>query len=108
MKAIKILTFVAVLGLGATGCSKQFSEYEMNNNKPLQTPPGLVLTGILSNININSPWSDVMRWNQFDACNYNYYGNQRYDWGGAKSNDYYTLANVLKMESEAKRLGGAA
>jgi hypothetical protein len=108
MKAIKILTFVAVLGLGATGCSKQFSEYEMNNNKPLQTPPGLVLTGILSNININSPWSDVMRWNQFDACNYNYYGNQRYDWGGAKSNDYYTLSNVLKMESEAKRLGGAA
>ncbi len=107
MKAIKILLLAAVIGFAAASCNKQFTDDEVNQNKPQQVPPGLVLTGILSNLNINAPWSDVMRWNQFDACNYNYYGDQRYDWKGAKSNDYYTLLNVLKMEQEATRLGGA-
>lgn len=56
-------------------------------------------------MNIDRPWSLVMRWNQFDVANYNYYGDQRYDWTGADLN-YITLKNVTKMEEEAQRLGG--
>jgi hypothetical protein len=47
-----------------------------------------------------------MRWNQFDCCNYNYYGDQRYDWSGADFGSYYSMTNVQQMEIEAIRLGG--
>src|ERR1044072_8420466 len=108
MKHIKILAIAALLGTGAgiSSCNKQFTDYEMNTNKPGQVPPSLVLGGVLNDMNAIKPWSDVMRFNQFDCCNYNYYGNQRYDWGGADLGGYFTLQNVQQMEKEALRLGG--
>ncbi|HEY1165713.1 MAG TPA: SusD/RagB family nutrient-binding outer membrane lipoprotein [Chitinophaga sp.] len=108
MKHIKILAIAALLGTGAgfSSCNKQFTDYEMNTNKPGQVPPSLVLSGVLNDMNAIKPWSDVMRFNQFDCCNYNYYGNQRYDWGGADLGGYFTLQNVQQMEKEALRLGG--
>jgi hypothetical protein len=108
MRKIKILAMAALLstGAGISSCNKQFTDYEMNSNKPGQVPPSLLLGGVLSDMNAIKPWSDVMRWNQFDCCNYNYYGNQRYDWGGANLGGYATLENVKKMEDEAIRLGG--
>jgi hypothetical protein len=94
---------VCLLVVAAAGCQKKYDDYASNPNKPASVPPGLVLTGILSDMNADKPWSLVTRWCQFDACNYNYYGDQRYDWTGAGLN-YSTLTNVLKMEEEAKKV----
>jgi hypothetical protein len=108
MRNFKILAIATLLSTGAgfSSCTKQFTDYEMNSNKPAQAPPSVVLGSILNDMNAIKPWSDVMRWNQYDCCNYNYYGNQRYDWGGANLNGYFTLQNVQQMENEAIRLGG--
>ncbi|HEY8918536.1 MAG TPA: SusD/RagB family nutrient-binding outer membrane lipoprotein [Chitinophaga sp.] len=106
MRTLKILAITVVLGAAMSACNKQFSDDELNSNKPAQVPPSLPLGSILSDMNAIRPWSDVMRWNQFDCCNYNYYGNQRYDWGGAKLDGYGSLENVQQMEQEAIRLGG--
>ncbi|KAA2245387.1 SusD/RagB family nutrient-binding outer membrane lipoprotein [Chitinophaga agrisoli] len=105
MKKLHILSIIALIMVG-TACNKQFTDYEANSNKPSKVPPSLVLSGILSDLNTIKPWSDVMRWNQYDCCNYNYYGNQRYDWGGANLTSYATLEDVEQMEQESIRLGG--
>lgn len=103
MKLIKIIIALAMF-MTLAGCKKKFDDYERNPNKPVTVPPNLVLTGVLSDLNGDRPWSLVSRWNQFDNCNYNYYGDQRYDWTGAGLN-YPTLKNVVKMEEEAIRVG---
>ncbi|NSL89814.1 SusD/RagB family nutrient-binding outer membrane lipoprotein [Chitinophaga sp. Mgbs1] len=106
MKSFKILALAALTGLALSSCNKKFDEYYVNTNKPAQVPPSLVLGGVLGDINKDQPWSIVMRWNQFDCCNYNYYGDQRYDWGGADFSTYFSLTNIQQMEKEASRLGG--
>ncbi|RFS23923.1 SusD/RagB family nutrient-binding outer membrane lipoprotein [Chitinophaga silvatica] len=106
MKSFKILAFAALAGIAFTSCNRKYDDYAINNNKPTKVPPSLVLGGVLANINVDQPWSQVMRWNQFDCCNYNYYGDQRYDWGGVDFSSYYTMNNVQQMEAEAARLGG--
>lgn len=105
MKTIHIYLLLLCCVIGSS-CSKQYDEFSRNPNKPEQVPPGLVLGGLLSDMNRDKPWSNVMRYNQFDCCNYNYYGDQRYDWGGADLGNYYSLINVQRMEAEALRLGG--
>ncbi|NML23550.1 SusD/RagB family nutrient-binding outer membrane lipoprotein [Pseudoflavitalea sp. G-6-1-2] len=104
MKSTKILLTLITAGALAAGCQKKFNDYEANPNRPLTVPPNLLLTGVLSDMNGDKPWSNVSRWNQFDNCNYNYYGDQRYDWTGASLN-YLTLKNVVKMEEEAQKIG---
>lgn len=84
-------------------CEK-FSDLEVNPNSPEAVPASLVLNGIENSIN-QRPWGLEQRWNQFACCNYNYYGNQEYNWSGA-SLYYTTLKNVLKMEAEAKKAAG--
>jgi hypothetical protein len=104
MKAFKIIYTSIALAVTAASCSEKFTEYEIDPNHATSVPPSLVLTGILSDINIDDPWSNVSRWCQFDVCNYNYYGDQRYDWTGAGLN-YLTLKNIGKMQEEAARAG---
>ena len=53
------------------------------------------------------PWGLEYRWGQFNCCNYNYYGNQEYNWSGATLY-YTTLKNVIRMEEEAARSGAPA
>ena len=103
MKLNKIIIVICLLALAAGGCQKKYDDYASNPNKPASVPPGLVLTGILSDMNGDKPWSLVTRWCQFDCCNYNYYGDQRYDWTGGGLN-YSTLNNVIKMEEEAQKV----
>ncbi len=100
-----IIAIIAVSAV-AGGCKKKFEEFAANPNLAEQVSPELVLRGITSDMNADGPWSSISRWNQFDVCNYNYYGDQRYDWTGAGLN-YTTLNNVVKMEEEAKRVGAA-
>ena len=107
MKHNKILIIAAIVAIfPATSCQDKYDEFEGNPNRAEQVSPDLVLRGITADMNVDGPWSLVSRWNQFDCCNYNYYGDQRYDWTGA-SLSYTTLKNVVKMEDEAKRAGYA-
>lgn len=100
-----ILLFTAVLII-LSACKKKFEDLETNPNLPEKVPAALVLNGIETSMaGFQRPWNLEQRWNQFACCNYNYYGNQEYNWGGATL-FYTTLKNVIKMEEEA-RAGGA-
>ncbi len=86
------------------GCDKKFDELAANPNSPESVPASLALNGVEVSIN-QRPWGLEHRWNQFACCNYNYYGNQEYNWGGATLY-YTTLKNVQKMEEEALKSSG--
>lgn len=88
----------------ASGCQKSFEDLNRNNNKPTSVPPGLLLNGVLNSL-YDAPYSMNERWCQYFCCNYDYYGNNRYDFGSG-GNYYPTLKNVTKMEEEALK-GGA-
>lgn len=104
----KIAIFLAVVVILATSCKKKFEELESNPNLPENVPAALVLNGIETSLSgFQRPWNLEQRWNQFACCNYNYYGNQEYNWGGA-SLFYTTLKNVIKMEEEAIAGGAGA
>ena len=90
-KYIQLLSVVMVAGIAA--CNKKFDEYLQNPNRAESVQPSLVFTAVANDLNMDKPWSQVSRWNQFDVVNYNYYGDQRYDWTGATWN-FITLNNV--------------
>src|SRR6476646_3868060 len=106
MKPLKIsILFAAAVVLLASGCKKKFEDYSVNNNLPVQVPPGLVLPTILNNL-VVFPGGDEDKASQFIVSNYNYYGDNKY-WSGSASLNYGSLRNVLAMESEARRLAGS-
>lgn len=85
-------------------CNKKYDEYFQNPNRAESVPPSLVFTAVANDLNLDKPWSDVTRWNQFDVSNYSYYDDQRYDWTGASLN-FITLNNIDRMVTEAKNSG---
>lgn len=95
-------------GLTLTSCENSFEELEKDPNRAVSAPASLVLQGIEFDLygNTGRPFSSEMRWNQFYAINYNYYGTNEYQWAGMP-NHYFTLKNVVKMEEEALRSGAA-
>ncbi len=97
-----------VLGLVLSGCEKSFEDLEKDPNRAITAPASLVLQGIEFDLydNTGRPFSSEMRWNQFYAINYNYYGNNEYQFQ-EMPNHFFTLKNVVKMEQEAKRAGAA-
>jgi hypothetical protein len=104
---ISLLLAVALL----LGSCQNFEELEKNPNQPTSVPASLVFNGVLNDMysEFNSnlvPWNDAHVWNQFNAVNYNYYGNNEYSWTGTTLN-FLTLKNVLKMEEEAAKSFGA-
>lgn len=105
MKQYKIFSIIMLLATTTMmwSCQK-FDELEKNPNQPTSVTPSLVFNGVLTNM-VETPWGSTMRWNQYNCCNYNYYGNQEYNWQSAGL-FYTTLKNVKKMEEEAIR-GGA-
>ncbi|GAO42462.1 SusD/RagB family nutrient-binding outer membrane lipoprotein [Flavihumibacter petaseus] len=105
MKRITTILPITIAVLAVfSGCNKKMEEYEQNPNGAESVNSALIFRGIASDMNNDEPWSLISRWNQFDCCNYNYYGDQRYDWTGASLN-YLTLENVQKMEEEAAKRG---
>jgi hypothetical protein len=98
----KLLLVAGVLVVSS--CKKKYDEYFENPNKSQSAPASLIFTGIANDLNLDKPWSNITRWSQFDACNYNYYADQRYDWTGASWN-YTTLNNIQRMELEAAKTG---
>lgn len=103
-KIILILSTFLVVALA--GCQKDFSELEVDPNRPVNVPASLVLQEIQYAMysNTGRPFSAEMRWNQFYCSNYNYYSTNEYTWS-EMPNHFYTLKNVVKMEEEALRSG---
>ncbi|WP_276500831.1 SusD/RagB family nutrient-binding outer membrane lipoprotein [Terrimonas pollutisoli] len=105
MKRIISVFFITTSLLVLGGCAKKFDQYFQDPNRPESVPAALVLNGILNDLS-ESAWNSTQGWNQFYCYNYNYYGNQEYNWTTTGLN-YTTLKNVIKMEEEAKKGGGA-
>jgi len=105
MKSSKYIIPVLAVILAATACKKSFNDLNVNENKPTSVPASLLLNGILYKM-YDAPYSMNERWCQYYCCNYDYYGNNRYDLGSG-DNYYATLKNVIKMRDEAVK-GGAA
>lgn len=99
---MKTLIYISAALLLFAGCSKDFDELREDTNRPADVPASLVLSGVLNDFT-QSAWNDVQRWNQYNACNYNYYGNQEYNWTNVSYDSYNTLKNIMQMEKEAAR-----
>ena len=102
----KLFTYLSLIVLLVSSCSKTYDDFEKNPNSPESVPASLILNGVEVSIR-QVPWGNEQRWNQYTCCNYNYYGNQEYNWSDA-SLQYATLKNVIKMEEEAAKSGAAA
>ena len=87
-----------------TSCKKSFQDLTQNNNVPTSVPASLLLNGVLNNL-VDLPNSSKEIYCQYYIYNYDYYGNNRYDFG-AGDNYYTTLKNVMAMEDQAIK-GGA-
>lgn len=87
-----------------SACNKKFDELVKDPNRPVEVPASLVLNGVLNDY-YQAPYSLLSRWSQFSNANYNYYGNQEYNWTGVSFNPYNTLKNISKMEEEALKSG---
>lgn len=100
---IYILLIAVIVATAGPGCKKKFSDLNVNENKPTSVPASLLLNGILYNI-YDAPYGSGERFSQYFLCNYDYYGNNRYDFGSG-DNYYPTLKNVNKMVDEAALSG---
>jgi hypothetical protein len=99
---IKYAAFLLTIMLAFSSCKKSFDEIGMDVNRPNSVPPSLLFNGVLNNL-YDSPYGDYEKWSQYFLQNYDYYGNNRYDFGSG-DNFYNTLKNVTKMEAEAKNI----
>ena len=87
------------------GCKKNLQDLSVNNNKPVSVPAALLLTGVLNDL-YDAPNQQTEIINQYYLYNYDYYGNNRYDFGSG-SNYYRTLENVARMDIEAVKSGSS-
>jgi hypothetical protein len=100
------LAILLSLTLVATSCKKKFEDLNTNENKPTHVPASLLFNGV-ENALFDAPYTMYERWSQYYCCNYDYYGNNRYDFSSG-TNHFTTLKNVQKMEQEAINGGAAA
>ncbi|MBB5638403.1 hypothetical protein HDE68_004332 [Pedobacter cryoconitis] len=107
----KIFKFYSLLPLllviTIAGCKKDFQDKTVNNNKPNAVPASLLLNGILTGKGlVEGPDGSKETNCQYYLNNYDYYGNNRYDF--KYGDDYYTvLKNVVEMEKQAAKTGNA-
>jgi hypothetical protein len=104
MKSLKIsIAALAILAVAASGCKKEFADDVQNKNLPITgLSPALLLPNIETAL-YESPYNQVERQNQYTACNYTYYDNNKY-WTGSAGLDYTPLNNVVAMETESNKL----
>jgi len=98
----KHVAFLLLAVLTFSSCKKSFDELGEDTNRPGNVPPSLLFNNILNDM-YDSPYGSYEKWDQYFLQNYDYYGNNRYDFGPG-TNFYATLNNVIKMEEEAKRI----
>jgi hypothetical protein len=97
---------LGLLALASTSCNKTLDELTVNENKPNAVPAALLLTGVLNDA-YEAPNGQFETWDQYYLNNYDYYGNNRYDFGSGTAY-YTTLKNVGLMEQQALAAGSAA
>lgn len=103
---LKTSVLLGLLALGTTSCTKTLDELTVNENKPNAVPASLLLTGVLNDA-YEAPNGQFETWNQYYLNNYDYYGNNRYDFGSGTTY-YTTLKNVGLMEQQALAAGSPA
>lgn len=103
MKTIYNILIILSAFTIVTGCKKSYDDLYQNTNKPTAVPASLLLNGVLNDM-VDQPASMYERWSQYYVINYDYYGNNRYEFGEG-SNFYSTLKNVMQMEKEARAAG---
>lgn len=105
-KIFRIYLLPLLVLLAVSSCKKSFEDLTKNENVPNNIPASLLFNGVINNM-VDLAGSSSEIYNQYYIYNYNYYGNNTYDFGSGQ--DYYsTLKNVLVMESRATASGGAA
>ena len=105
-KIVKIYFLPILLLLATSSCKKSFDDLTHNNNLPASVTSPLLLNGILNKM-VDLPGTSNEIYSQYFLYNYDYYGNNRYDFGSG--DDYYaTLKNVLAMEAQAAKESGSA
>jgi len=98
---LSILTVITI-----SSCKKDFADLTLNDNKPSSVPASLLFNGVANNMAVLPETADEV-YNQYYLYNYDYYGNNRYDF--SYGDDYYTtLKNVVAMETQATKAGSAA
>jgi hypothetical protein len=105
-KIIKIYLLPVLMLLTVSSCKKSYQELTVNNNVPTQVPASLLFNGILNNM-VDLPDGSAEIYDQYYIYNYNYYGNNTYNFGPG-DNYYNTLKNVVLMESQAVAVGQPA
>jgi SusD/RagB-like outer membrane lipoprotein len=102
-KIFQTSAFPLVLFLIFSGCTKSFNDLNQNPNKPTSVPASQLFNGILNNL-YDAPYTQNEKWCQYFLWNYDYYGNNRYDFGSGS--DYFsTLTNTDQMIQEAMKQG---
>jgi len=101
-KIINTAALLLFIMFAVSSCQKNFDDIGADNNRPGNVTPSLLLNGVLNSL-YNSPYDNYEKWSQYFLQNYDYYGNNRYDFGSG-INYYNTLKNVIKMEEEAKNI----
>ena len=92
------IILISLATLFLSSCSN-FEELKQNENLAGSVPASILLNNVLYSLN-DEPEGMAERWCQYYLMNYDYYGNNRYDFG-AGDNYYTTLKNVVQMEKEA-------
>jgi len=105
-KIFRIYLLPVFMILTVTGCKKSFQDLTINNNVPNAVPASLLFNGILNSM-VEYPDNSKEIYCQYYIYNYDYYGNNRYDFGSG-DNYYTSLKNVVAMEDQALKAGQPA
>lgn len=108
-KLIYINALVLLIVLAS--CQKRYEELQNNPNIATSVPPDLILNRLINGVSGGlggiEPWSAVARYNQFFCRNYQYYGDNQYNWNNGPFDVYQNiLKNVVQMEAEAQKSSG--
>ncbi|MBB6501081.1 SusD/RagB family nutrient-binding outer membrane lipoprotein [Pedobacter cryoconitis] len=109
MKTIFKLNYLLPFLMAVTfsGCKKDFEDKTINNNRPSAVQASLLLNGVLNSSGlVEGPNGSKETYAQYYLNNYDYYGNNRYDFG--YGDDYFTtLKNVAEMEKQSLKSSAA-
>src|ERR1044071_6177606 len=100
MKTILNIFFIGIVFATVnTGCKRSFEDLNTNENKPTSVPPSLLFNSIAYAL-YDAPYGSGERFSQYFLCNYDYYGNNRYDFGSGEN--YYTRSEERRVGKECR------
>ncbi len=105
-KILKNYLLPVAMLLTVSSCQKTFEKDTVNANVPTSVPASLLLNGITNSM-ADLPDGSAEIYDQYYIYNYNYYGNNTYNFGPG-DNYYTTLKNVVSMEQQAVAAGSPA